>query len=188
LLLGGSPELESGILSPILEDNASDMGFGFNARPDVNKSIPMGDLGNSLSAAEESSVLGGNRHGEPRPSLSFGFDASSDPADGPSGPLPSLEFEEGSGGDEIEAFKLPEASMSAQSPAEPESKPASKTAGLQPSPASEKGRRGESGATTVLIRYTCPKCKNQGMQAVDKVGTVVHCANCGKAMRLVMKK
>jgi hypothetical protein len=26
------------------------------------------------------------------------------------------------------------------------------------------------------------------MQAVDKVGTVVNCSNCGKAMRLVMKK
>lgn len=46
----------------------------------------------------------------------------------------------------------------------------------------------DGGGTTVLIRYTCPKCKTQGMQAVDKVGTVVNCSNCGKAMRLVMKK
>lgn len=53
-------------------------------------------------------------------------------------------------------------------------------------PAEEK--KPEAGGTTVLIRYTCPKCKTQGMQAVDKVGTVVNCSNCGKAMRLVMKK
>ncbi len=50
------------------------------------------------------------------------------------------------------------------------------------------GDKAEPGGTTVLIRYTCPKCKTQGMQAVDKVGTVVNCSNCGKAMRLVMKK
>ena len=48
--------------------------------------------------------------------------------------------------------------------------------------------RTSGGGTTVLIRYTGPTCKTQGMQAVDKVGTVVNCSNCGKAMRLVMKK
>ncbi|MCD8138684.1 MAG: hypothetical protein LUE17_02705, partial [Planctomycetaceae bacterium] len=63
-------------------------------------------------------------------------------------------------------------------PPQPEPQPG---AGKEPS-------KPEAGSTTVLIRYTCPKCKTQGMQAVDKVGTVVNCSNCGKAMRLVMKK
>ncbi|MDR1613294.1 MAG: hypothetical protein LBT97_11015 [Planctomycetota bacterium] len=116
---------------------------------------PIRFAGPSEDAAqsEDSNVLGGERHGEPKPSISFGFEntepgeASEQKPAAPTPPAPTKEGEPGKG----------------------TAKP-------------------EAGGTTVLIRYTCPKCKTQGMQAVDKVGTVVNCSNCGKAMRLVMKK
>ena len=55
------------------------------------------------------------------------------------------------------------------------------------SAASKTSGGASTGQTTVLIRYTCPRCRQQGLQAVDKVGAVVTCSQCGKAMRLVMK-
>ncbi len=98
-----------------------------------------------LAMSEESSVLGGARHGEPQPAISFGQEPGCGFGQEPPLPQPFREEE----------------------PAPPSA----------PEP-----------GTGVLIRYTCPKCRTQGMQAVDKVGTVVTCSNCGKAMRLVMKK
>jgi DNA-directed RNA polymerase subunit RPC12/RpoP len=110
-----------------------------------------------LAIAEESSAIGGERHGEPQPAISFGLDSFSGVVPPP---LPTPP---------------------------PECKPAPAPIVTPPAPAPE-APKAEAGGTTVLIRYTCPKCKTQGMQAVDKVGTVVNCSNCGKAMRLVMKK
>lgn len=73
-------------------------------------------------------------------------------------------------------------------PPEPAPEPKPEPAKSESAPSESDKDKNEAGGTTVLIRYTCPKCKTQGMQAVDKVGTVVNCSNCGKAMRLVMKK
>lgn len=68
-----------------------------------------------------------------------------------------------------------------------ESKSSASSRRSAPGASSDEEKVGQ-GKTTVLVRYTCPKCKTQGMQSVDKVGMVVTCSNCGKAMRLVMKK
>ncbi|MDR2390644.1 MAG: hypothetical protein LBE84_03040 [Planctomycetota bacterium] len=140
--------------SPIAEQ-AVDSGFTFqkpvdaDIRKDDNKKPQAGFSGWPETTADDgSSILGGARHGEPQPSLSFSFEPTP-----PVSPPPS-------------------------SPAE---KP-------QHHSAPEAKKPVETGNTTVLIRYTCPKCKTQGMQEVDKVGAVVNCSNCGKAMRLVMKK
>ncbi len=38
------------------------------------------------------------------------------------------------------------------------------------------------------IRYICPKCKTPGAQPGDKVGAIVTCRRCGKAMRLTVKR
>lgn len=112
------------------------------------------------AAQEESSAVGGDRHGEPQPSLGFSFNSFSD---------------------EFATFKA------ATPPAREQPAPELES-GKDEEKDTESARKREPGATTVLIRYTCPKCKTQGMQAVDKVGTVVTCSNCGKAMRLIMKK
>lgn len=42
--------------------------------------------------------------------------------------------------------------------------------------------------TATMVRYVCPKCKTAGMQDVSKVGTIVTCRKCGKAMRLTLKR
>ncbi len=200
-------------------------------------------FGEPLAMAEDSSAVGGERHGEPQPAIAFGSDAlpSLEPAPAPlsasaaapdSIPL-ALEPMRPIG------FEAPSSSPFAPPPAPPpppapgpmtppaiafaDAPPASSPGSLlspddvptqmaMPSPLAEPKReapkqqetpaprvetpppegkpegKSEGGGTTVLIRYTCPKCKTQGMQAVDKVGTVVNCSNCGKAMRLVMKK
>ncbi len=120
------------------------------------------DMANILSAAsEDSDGVPHERYGEPQPAMSFGTEAApARPAAPPAPPAPP-------------AARAPE---SAPAPTQ--------KAAVPP----EDKKLPEGGGTTVLIRYTCPKCKTQGMQAVDKVGTVVNCSNCGKAMRLVMKK
>lgn len=38
------------------------------------------------------------------------------------------------------------------------------------------------------IKYVCPKCRTPGQQDAERLGSVVTCANCGRAMRLTMKK
>lgn len=38
------------------------------------------------------------------------------------------------------------------------------------------------------IKYVCPKCHTPGQQDIDRLGSVVTCSNCGRAMRLTMKK
>ena len=42
--------------------------------------------------------------------------------------------------------------------------------------------------TPPRIKYVCPKCHTPGQQDADRLGSVVTCANCGRAMRLTMKK
>ena len=135
-------------------------------RPEMSVPAAMSDLvGEPLAITESSSAIGGERHGEPQPTLSFGLDSFGKIVPPP---LP---------------VSRPEVGYVSE-PAVPDPAPAP-----APTPLPEPDvSRGETGGTTVLIRYTCPKCKTQGMQAVDKVGTVVNCSNCGKAMRLVMKK
>ena len=116
---------------------------------------------------EESSAVGGERHGEPQPAISFGMDDDAPKAQAVQpAAVPAPE--------PVAAPMAPEPPPPARAPERP--------------PEERKTASPEAGGTTVLIRYTCPKCKTQGMQAVDKVGTVVNCSNCGKAMRLVMKK
>lgn len=168
-----------------------------DAKPEPEMTEPsiLESLSNEeLTLSEESSVIGGVRHGEPQPSISFGQDTS------------DLSVHK----DKDEDKTKPAATAHSSEPTEPEAqKPREQTEKPQdkPSvapqpkpdeakPAEEKEKENTQpekpsapgGGTTVLIRYTCPKCKTQGMQAVDKVGTVVNCSNCGKAMRLVMKK
>lgn len=244
--------------------------------------IQPADLDDSLAVSDESSAVGGERHGEPQPAMVFGCDApaaeppsafaeqppapdaeafADEPA--PSGPVIEPEIEPApepisapdgvaSSGPERETVSEtvpfpepmaaptvepgpvspPEPAVVADAPdREPAPAPASRDAPMAPPPepaplpaplrepaagpesadtpdaAPSPAVDGETppppeepacpkpgdpaaagGGTTVLIRYTCPKCKTQGMQAVDKVGTVVNCSNCGKAMRLVMKR
>ncbi len=154
-----------------------------------------------LAMAEESSTFGGARHGEPQPTISFGQDlplpdfapvpgVPSAPVAAPAqpppvSPLPPPLPQSVPGAVSQDPFGF--APQSAPLPPPPPPMPVPPPA---PAPAPAAGGNGapEGGGTTVLIRYTCPKCKTQGMQAVDKVGTVVNCSNCGKAMRLVMKK
>jgi len=38
-----------------------------------------------------------------------------------------------------------------------------------------------------MIRFTCPRCSTVGVQSSDRVGAVVTCQTCGKAMRLTLK-
>ncbi len=38
------------------------------------------------------------------------------------------------------------------------------------------------------IKYVCPKCHTPGQQEMDRLGSVVTCANCGRAMRLTMRR
>ncbi len=132
----------------------------------VMESRPDGDWEVGPSAmAEESIAVGGDRHGEPQPAMSFGT-------------VPEL------------APVPPPAPARSQAPSSApglKPRPAETPAPSQPAPSGDR-KTSDAGGTTVLIRYTCPKCKTQGMPAVDKVGTVVNCSNCGKAMRLVMKK
>lgn len=40
----------------------------------------------------------------------------------------------------------------------------------------------------LLVKFVCPKCKTPGAQETTKIGAVVTCSNCGKAMRLTLKK
>ena len=42
--------------------------------------------------------------------------------------------------------------------------------------------------TVAHIRYLCPKCKTPGAQPGDKIGSIVTCRRCGKAMRLTVKR
>ena len=169
----------------------------FGEMPNIGLSpapSPLMDSGTDLempASLEESNALGGERHGEPQPAMSFGLDAPepigdsstsaamSSPALAPAlpppppPPPPTPEPVEKTGrGWDVEPKTPPAELKKPQSEAKP----------------AEEKKPNEAGGTTVLIRYTCPKCKTQGMQAVDKVGTVVNCSNCGKAMRLVMKK
>ena len=102
----------------------------------------------------------------------------------PPAPAPAVDPMGGFGG---LSFDAPAAAPEPPAPAPEAASPAAAAPAPQTTPGGEK-KSPEAGGTTVLIRYTCPKCKTQGMQAVDKVGTVVNCSNCGKAMRLVMKK
>jgi hypothetical protein len=156
---------------------------------------------------EESTAMGGERHGEPLPSLAFGMEAPQ-PAAQPFAQPAAQPFAQPEPAAIYQPPPLavppppapppPPAAMAPPPPVytpvpgpvasqAPLAGPTGPVPGLPqiPPPGEEKL---EPGSTTVLIRYTCPRCKTQGMQAVDKVGTVVNCSNCGKAMRLVMKK
>ncbi len=160
-------------------------GSGADPKPLTETWYPS-EMADILSAAsEDSNGLSEDRYGEPQPAMSFGVEAPATkplapplaepaapppPPPPPPPPLPPPP-----------PARAPEPPPPAPAPKAPEPRPAA------PPPAEEK-KAPEAGGTTVLIRYTCPKCKTQGMQAVDKVGTVVNCSNCGKAMRLVMKK
>lgn len=151
--------------------------------------------------SEESNTVGGDRHGEPMPAMAFGLDLSDpEPVAGPvAAPLPPLPPR---AEPEPQPEPEPEAEPEPAAKAEPEPEPVAppplpepepQPAPLPPPPPlppfpGDDGEEPSNPGTTVLIRYTCPKCKTQGMQAVDKVGTVVNCSNCGKPMRLVMKK
>lgn len=136
---------------------------------------PFPDFGqDQLAVSEESSAIGGARHGEPQPTISFGPETQELAT--PSYPSIDTTTAEFPAVVEETSLRPDEVKMAA---------PTSEPLKLDPpKPDTDK----PEGGTTVLIRYTCPKCKTQGMQAVDKVGTVVNCSNCGKAMRLVMKK
>lgn len=165
---------------------------------------PQQPFAQPIAMSEESSAFGGERHGEPQPAISFGQDLPLPgfaPAAAPGiqpppaasaaqpPPLPQGGFNPVAGGVAAPFPGLAPASPAAGAApglAAPPPPAAAPAPGLAPPPAAPETP--ESGSTTVLIRYTCPKCKTQGMQAVDKVGTVVNCSNCGKAMRLVMKK
>ncbi len=178
---------------------------------------------------DESSAVGGERHGEPQPAISFGVapealapepgpavdepvqSAQPEPEPEPVPPPPAMpEQEEASIPEPTPEPEPPAPAPEPQAAIEPPPLPQPEPApepqpvpephpGVQPEMASPpplppapepepEEKAPESGGTTVLIRYTCPRCKTQGMQAVDKVGSVVNCSNCGKAMRLVMKK
>lgn len=187
-----------------------------------------------LVLSEESSAFGGERHGEPLPSINFGFDPVPAPAAQEAPPVeepvaeplqeedatakenedaPVAAQEESSippepsepAAPEVEPLsqETPEAEEQEQPSTGSDTQAKSPVADSATPPCAQPQQEGENdgptlntgepprtptGGTTVLIRYTCPKCKTQGMQAVDKVGTVVNCTNCGKAMRLVMKK
>ncbi len=174
-------------------------GFDPFAQDDFLPASPGGDA-DSLALSEDSSAVGGERHGEPLPAFSFGS-ASAAPEPQPPAPEPEPEpaaqpFAPASQGKAAAEDVPTQFAMRPPAP-EPEAKPPERPAPPAPAPeppAGDAPKQGDdplktdAGGTTVLIRYTCPKCKTQGMQAVDKVGTVVHCSNCGKAMRLVMKK
>ncbi len=207
------------------------------ARDDKVLTVAPEDLDNDdvPVLSEESSAFGGERHGEPLPSINFGFDPIPTAQEKPAAeeplvetpqeeksvpehkpeqePEPELEQEQEQKHDqqqesdqEQEIEQEQEQTQAEEPPVQPEAtEPAVPEAELptEPTPQTEEKQESENsgpslntgepprtptGGTTVLIRYTCPKCKTQGMQAVDKVGTVVNCTNCGKAMRLVMKK
>ncbi len=200
---------------------ALDMANPFASPPAMQSPAPSFGI-SPLAAAEESSVFGGARHGEPQPALSFGQELPEQPAAAPQpafapgigigfgaepapapAPAPAMSAVPGlSLGAEFLPPQQPQPGFAAQPEPVPPPAPAPEplpqpmqAAQPQPLPPSapapaapEEKQRPAAGGTTVLIRYTCPKCKTQGMQAVDKVGTVVNCSNCGKAMRLVMKK
>ena len=186
---------------------------------------PFGGTPGPLAMSEDSSAVGGARHGEPLPAISFGSDpialeptpaplvsepapvpheqapafdfAAPAPAMQPGAPATPIGFDNPPLLDPIVAGSMLAEEAPTQMAMRPQETPPPPR---QPEPRPEPAKTGESGrmgggdkgkaegGTTVLIRYTCPKCKTQGMQAVDKVGTVVNCSNCGKAMRLVMKK
>jgi hypothetical protein len=170
-LLAPAPASEPG---PGLILGGDDAGYGFVGPAPAESRASGQPEGGALAMTDESSALGGSRHGEPQPSMSFGLEKPPSPSTPPSLSPPAADA------------PLP---APAASRAKPEAESPAKTANPKPggTGAIEKPRP-ETGGTTVLIRYTCPKCKTQGMQAVDKVGAVVNCSNCGKAMRLVMKR
>jgi hypothetical protein len=80
---------------------------------------------------------------------------------------------------------------------EPDPGETTPSAGPEPLPRSGVGAFGAGGAAeepeppakpASMVKYVCPRCKTPGMQRGDKVGAVVTCETCGKAMRLTMKK
>ncbi|MDR1744583.1 MAG: hypothetical protein LBS30_02390, partial [Planctomycetota bacterium] len=205
---GADAEAEAALSAP---------GCDFEPLPqdDFIPASPDADAG-ELALSEDSSAVGGERHGEPLPAFSFGSGPVS-PAPLPPAPEPApgeppapIGFAAPAPSPAVQPFSAAPQANRAQAKV-PEDAPtqlamrplaAEPPQQQQPAPAAPAQLRNDipmpdddalknetgGGSTTVLIRYTCPKCKTQGMQAVDKVGTVVNCSNCGKAMRLVMKK
>lgn len=107
--------------------------------------------------ADESSIIGGDRHGEPQPTMDFSVAPPEPEAPPAPAPLP-----------EPPPIPMPGAPADPQSQDEAQDQP--------------------SGSTTVLVRFTCPKCQTRGMLPINKVDSVVQCTNCGKKMHLKMKK
>ncbi len=52
--------------------------------------------------------------------------------------------------------------------------------------------RGKTGAAktgrAAYIRYVCPRCKTAGSQPAERMGAIITCRRCGKAMRLTLKR
>lgn len=46
----------------------------------------------------------------------------------------------------------------------------------------------EAAKPSGFIRYTCNRCGTPGQQNADKIGTIVTCSSCGKAMRLTLRQ
>lgn len=61
-------------------------------------------------------------------------------------------------------------------------------AGVQNADALPHERAGAAPRGKSKIKYVCPKCHTPGQQEIDRLGSVVTCANCGRAMRLTMRR
>lgn len=188
--LGGAPGISLG----------DDPGLGFDSPAPTPAPAPGISLGGApgISLGDDPVLGFGSPAPSPAPAPGIslggapGISMGDDPGIGFDTPTPGLGLEppvpEASPLTLEPAPAAPKGTPAQEAPTLPNLRPpeAEKPAAKQQPSANE--TKGEGGSTTVLIRYTCPKCKTQGMQAVDKVGTVVNCSNCGKAMRLVMKK
>ncbi len=39
-----------------------------------------------------------------------------------------------------------------------------------------------------VVRFCCPRCKTQGSQDISSIGSIISCSNCGRALKLNVKK
>ncbi len=52
----------------------------------------------------------------------------------------------------------------------------------------EKEPEQEPEVKTGVIRFTCPRCGTTGMQDVSSIGSIISCRNCGRALKLNIKR
>ncbi len=52
----------------------------------------------------------------------------------------------------------------------------------------EKELEQEPEVKTGAIRFTCPRCGTTGMQDVSSIGSIISCRNCGRALKLNIKR